>query len=85
MSNATLYATLRLKRRPVSNAIICYKLRVAYAEPVHKYALHEEDISDLASMTDIEHAITLLQQRFKCANVLLDAADNVMTRIAKNS
>ena len=83
-SNAVLYATLRLKRKPISNDIVCFKLRVAHALPVHTYALHEEDISDRASGAEVQRVLDALRQRYKCGTVELDAKRDVLKRIEAN-
>ena len=84
-NNSTLYATLRFKRRPVSNAIVCLQLRVAHAAPVHKYALHECDISDYATLQYVNKVTAALAQQFKCSNVALDIKKDVAARVKRNS
>ena len=84
MHNATLYATLRFKRKPVSNAIVCFKLRVAHAEPVHKHALHECDISDYATLHDVNNMLAALAQQFKCKHIMLDMKRDVAARLERN-
>jgi len=85
MSDTTLYATLRLKRRPVSNDIICYKLRVAHSLPVHKHALHECDVSDYAAMHDVNELLAQLAAQYKCGNVELDYKKDVAARMERNA
>ena len=84
-SNATLYATLRFKRKPVSNAIVCLKLRVAHALPVHAHALHECDISDNATLHCVNDMLAALAQRFKCKHVELDVRRDVIARLERNA
>ena len=84
-NNAPLYATLRFKRRPVSNAIVCLQLRVAHAEPVHKHALHTCDISDFATLRDVNATLAALAQQFKCSNVALDVKKDVAARLERNN
>jgi hypothetical protein len=84
MQHNTLYATLRFKRRPVSNAIVCFKLRVAYALPVHKYAIDERDISDFATQRNIDDELAALQLHYKCSNIELDAKKDVVARLERN-
>lgn len=84
MHNATLYATLRFKRKPVSNDIVCLKLRVAHALPVHAHALQECDISDLATMRDVNDMLAALVQQFKCKNAELDVKRDVLKRLESN-
>jgi transcriptional regulator of NAD metabolism len=85
MHSSTLYATLRLKRRPISNAIICFKLTVAHALPVHKHALHERDITDHATLRDVNAELAALAQQYKCSNVELDAKRDVVARLERNA
>ena len=84
MHNATLYATLRFKRKPVSNAIVCFKLRVAHALPVHAHALHECDISDYATLHDVNSMLAALAQQFKCKHIALDMKRDVAARLERN-
>ena len=85
MHNSTLYATLRFKRRPVSNSIICFKLTVAHALPVHKHALQQCDITDHATLRDVNAQLAALAQQFKCSNVTLDAKRDVIARLERNA
>lgn len=80
----TLFATLRFKRRPVSNAVICFKLRVSYALPVHKHPLEELDVSDHATRQDIDTLLAALQAQYKCSAVELDVKKDVIARMEKN-
>lgn len=80
----TLHATLRLKRRPISDEVICFKLRVSHMLPVHKDPLHEEDITDYASMDDINRVLESLRQRFKCQDISLDAGRDVLKRLERS-
>lgn len=84
-SNKTLYATLRFKRKPVSNAIICLQLRVAYAAPVHANMLHEHDISDNVTLQCVNGELDALAQRFKCKHVELDVRRDVIARLERNA
>ena len=83
-NNAVLYATLRVKRAPISDRVVCFKLRVANALPVHSHPLHEEDISDLASMATLQRTLEDLRQRFRCGRVELDAHRNVLKKLEAN-
>lgn len=83
-NNAVLYATLRAKRAPISDRLVCFKLRVANAVPVHVQPLHEEDISDLATWQQVEQALEDLKQRFRCGRVELDVHRSVMKRLEAN-
>ena len=85
MSSSTLYATLRLKRRPISNAIICFKLTVAHALPVHKHALQQQDITDHATLRDVNDQLAVLARQFGCTNVSLDAKKDVLGRMERNA
>jgi hypothetical protein len=80
----TLFATLRYKRRPISNAVICLKLRVSYALPVHKYALEELDVSDYATQQDINTVLANLQMQYKCSDVELDIKKDVAGLLERN-
>ena len=82
-NNATLYATLRLKRKPISRDIVCLQLRVAHMLPVHKHPLHECDISDNASMQEVNDVLAQLASRFRCGNVSLDARRDVIARLER--
>lgn len=84
MHNATLYATLRFKRKPVSNAIVCFKLRVAHALPVHKHTLHDCDISDNATLREVNDMLAALAQQFACKHVVLDVKRDVAARLERN-
>lgn len=84
MSVPTLYATLRLKRKPVSNDVVCLRLVVAHMLPVHRNALHECDISDNASMTEVNDTLAALARRYRCGNVSLDARRDVVSRLERN-
>ena len=84
MHNSTLYATLRFKRRPVSNAIVCFKLTVAHALPVHKHALQQQDITDYATLRDVNNALAALVQQHKCKNYVLDINKDVLARVMRN-
>jgi len=81
---STLFATLRFKRRPVSNAVICFKLRVSYALPVHTHPLEELDVSDYATRQDIDQLLASLQAHYKCSTVELDVKKDVIARLEKN-
>jgi hypothetical protein len=75
---ATLFATLRIKRKPTSNDIVCLKLRVAHALPVHTYPLHDEDITDRATMDVVTRTLEELRLRYKCKDVELDVKKDVL-------
>ena len=83
-NNAVLYATLRAKRAPISDRLVCFKLRVANALPVHSHPLHEEDISDLATWAQVQHTLEDLRQRFRCGRVELDAHRSVVKKLEAN-
>jgi hypothetical protein len=83
-NNAVLYATLRAKRAPVSDRLVCFKLRVANALPVHTFSLHEEDISDLATVDQLQRTLDALCKRFRCGRVELDAHRSVMKKLEAN-
>lgn len=85
MHNATLYATLRYKRKPISNAIVCLKLRVAHALPVHKHVLHDCDISTLATMQSINVALAQLAAQYKCSSIALDVKRDVVACLERNA
>ena len=85
MRAQTLYATLRIRRRPISNAIVCLKLRVSFFLPVHKNCLEEMDVSDRASPDEIGNILAELQTRYNCNNVEIDANDNVLALVNKNA
>lgn len=83
-NNAVLYATLRVKRAPISDRVVCFKLRVANALPVHSHPLHEEDISDFATMDEVQRTLDRLQMQFRCGRVELDAHRNVLRKLEAN-
>jgi hypothetical protein len=84
MSNSTLYATLRLKRRPISNEVICLKLVCSFALPVHKSRLHEEDLSDHSTQQQVTERLQALAAQFRCAHVELDVRGDVTKRLERN-
>jgi hypothetical protein len=84
-NNTTLYATLRFRRRPISNEIVCFKLRVSHALPVHATSLHEQDISDYATMQDVNDTLAALAQQFKCGSIELDVKKDVQKRLESNA
>ena len=53
MSNSTMYATLRFRRRPISNDIVCLRLVCNTALPAHKDPAHVEEISDYATRQQV--------------------------------
>lgn len=82
---STLYATLRYKRKPISNDIVCLKLRVAHAMPVHKHVLHECDISTLATLQSINATLAQLAAQYKCSSVALDVKRDVLACLERNA
>jgi hypothetical protein len=79
-----MYATLRFRRRPISNDIVCLRLVCNTALPAHKDPAHVEEISDYATRQQVEERVQLAARMLRCAHVELDLRGDVAKRLERN-